>query len=238
MANRAVITTAPFGLDNVGIYVHWNGGPESIAAFLGAAQRMGTPSPEKDPARAMARLTQVIANYFGNSDSIGIGRVRDLDYANQENGTYLIGGDWEILGRDFWGEDGPIDSDRRQRIEDEVVHKTVVLSNKPEQAVKTNVAKTKSGWQASTRIDLVDGRILQVKTAKSLDGSLGTTALVHEVRRVNGNLTEDHNPRTDFGRRMVSWNVRETEQQVREQHQLALGMVEQLLPLIAKHYGG
>lgn len=139
---------------------------------------------------------------------------------------------------DFWGEDGPIDSDRRQRIEDEVVHKTVVLSNTPEQAVKTNVAKTKSGWQASTRIDLVDGRILQVKTAKSLDGSLGTTALVHEVRRVNGNLTEDHNPRTDFGRRMVSWNVRETEQQVREQHQLALGMVEQLLPLIAKHYGG
>lgn len=128
MGNRAVITTAPFGLDNVGIYVHWNGGVESIVAFLGAAERMGMRSPEDDPSYAMARLTQIIANYFGGSTSVGIGRVRDLDYDNGDNGTYLIGGDWEIVGREFWGEDGPIDNDRRKRIEDEVVHKTEVLT--------------------------------------------------------------------------------------------------------------
>lgn len=128
MGNRAVITTAPFGLDNIGIYVHWNGGPESIAAFVGAAKRMGMRSPEMDESYAMARLVQVIANYFGGSTSIGIGKVRDLDYDNGDNGTYLIGGDWEILGREFWGEDGPIDNDRRRRIEDEVVHKTEVLT--------------------------------------------------------------------------------------------------------------
>lgn len=128
MGNRAVITLAPFGLDNIGIYVHWNGGPESIAGFLGAAKRMGMRSPEDDPSYAMARLTQIIANYFGGSTSIGIGRVRDLDYDNGDNGTYLIGGDWEILGREFFGEDGPIDNDRRKRIEDEVVHKTEMLT--------------------------------------------------------------------------------------------------------------
>ena len=128
MGNRAVITTAPFGLDNIGIYVHWNGGPESIAGFLDAARRMGMRSPEDDPSYAMARLTQIIANYFGGSTSIGIGRVRDLDYDNGDNGTYLIGGDWEIVGREFWGEDGPIDNDRRKRIEDEVVHKTEMLT--------------------------------------------------------------------------------------------------------------
>ena len=128
MGNRAVITLAPFGLDNIGIYVHWNGGPESIAAFLGAAQRLNMRTPEQDPQYAMARLTQVIANYFGGSTSIGIGRVRDLDYDNGDNGTYLIGGDWEILGREFFGEPGAIDDDRRKRIEDEVVHKTEVLT--------------------------------------------------------------------------------------------------------------
>ena len=65
---------------------------------------------------------------FGGSTSIGIGRVRDLDYDNGDNGTYLIGGDWEILGREFFGEPGTIDDDRRKRIEDEVVHKTEVLT--------------------------------------------------------------------------------------------------------------
>lgn len=128
MGNRAVITMAPFGLDNIGIYVHWNGGPESIAAFLGAAKRLDMRSPAMDKEYAMARLTQVIANYFGGSTSIGIGKVRDLDYDNGDNGTYLIGGGWEILGREFFGEDGPIDNDRRKRIEDEVVHKTEMLT--------------------------------------------------------------------------------------------------------------
>lgn len=122
MGNRAVITTAPFGLDNIGIYVHWNGGPESIAAFLGAAKKLGMRSPEMDESYAMARLTQIIANYFGGSTSIGIGLVADLDFDNGDNGTYLIGGDWEIVGREFGGE-STIDDDRRQRIEAEVMSK-------------------------------------------------------------------------------------------------------------------
>lgn len=128
MGNRAVITMAPFGLDNIGIYVHWNGGPESIAAFLGAAKRLDMRSPAMDKEYAMARLTQVIANYFGGSTSIGIGKVRDLDYDNGDNGTYLIGGDWEMLDRKFFGEHGTIDDSKRQKIEDEVVHKTEVLT--------------------------------------------------------------------------------------------------------------
>lgn len=122
MGNRAVITTAPFGLDNIGIYVHWNGGPESIAAFLGAAKKLGMRTPEDDPSYAMARLTQIIANYFGGSTSIGIGLVADLDFDNGDNGTYLIGGDWEIVGREFHA-NIEIDDDRRQRIEAEVMSK-------------------------------------------------------------------------------------------------------------------
>lgn len=126
MGNRAVITTAPFSVNNVGIYVHWNGGPESIVAFLAAAKRMDMRSPESDPSYAMARLTQIIANYFGGSTSIGIGVCRDLDCDNGDNGTYLIGGDWQIVRRKFAGGSMEHDEGRAKAIEDEAVKKTEI----------------------------------------------------------------------------------------------------------------
>jgi hypothetical protein len=124
MGNRAVITLAPFGLDNMGIYVHWNGGPESIAGFLQAAKALGMRPPKSDPSYAMARLTQVIANYFGGSTSVGIGKVRDLDYDNGDNGTYLIGGDWEIVGREFFGENFAVDQEKTRKIAAQAIEKT------------------------------------------------------------------------------------------------------------------
>jgi hypothetical protein len=102
----------------------------------------------------------------------------------------------------------------------------------------TSIAKTKAGWQGNTRIDLGDGRILRITTAKALDGSLCTTGLVHHVKQENGYRAEVHHARKDYGRRMVHWNVRATEKQVRGQHELALDMVDDMLPAIAKHYGG
>jgi hypothetical protein len=100
MGNRAVITIAPYSDDDVGIYLHWNGGSDSVEAFLKAAKEMGFRSPGTDPAYCMARLTQTIANYFGITDtSIGIGVCKSLDCDNGDNGVFLIGGDWEIVGR-------------------------------------------------------------------------------------------------------------------------------------------
>jgi len=103
--------------------------------------------------------------------------------------------------------------------------------------MQTSIAKTKSGWQGNTRIDLGEGRILRITTGKALDGSLATTGLVHHVKQENGYRAEVHRARTDYGRRMVSWGTRVTEKQVRAQHQLALDMVDDMLPAIAKHYG-
>lgn len=103
MGNRAVITTAPYGANNTGIYLHWNGGRASIEGFLRAAKRLGFRSPAGDESYALARLTQVIATFFGNDGlSVGIGRLSSLDVDNGDNGTYLIGGDWEIVGRKFF----------------------------------------------------------------------------------------------------------------------------------------
>ena len=99
MGNRAVITTAPYSVSNVGIYVHWNGGRASIEGFLKAARELGYRDPSYDPAYGLARLTQAIGAFFGGESSVGIGVVRDLDVDNGDNGTYVIGEGWEIVER-------------------------------------------------------------------------------------------------------------------------------------------
>lgn len=101
MGNRAVITTAPFDENNIGIYVHWNGGRESIEGFLNACFDLGYRDPVGDPSYALARLTQAIGVFFGGSTSVGVNVCSKLDCDNGDNGTYLIGAGWKIVGREF-----------------------------------------------------------------------------------------------------------------------------------------
>lgn len=102
MGNRAVITTKDaFENDGIGIYLHWNGGRDSVVAFLEYCKLKGYRSPAYNSEYAMARLVQVISNFFGGTDSIGIGCVNQLDCDNCDNGTYIIGGNWEIVGREY-----------------------------------------------------------------------------------------------------------------------------------------
>jgi hypothetical protein len=121
MGNRAVITTAPYSKNNVGIYVHWNGGRSSIDGFLQACKRLGYRAPGADDSYAMARLTQAIATYFGGSTSVGIGTVSGLDADNGDNGLYVIGGDWEIVARKYY--EGPEEADpaKTSEIADKIV---------------------------------------------------------------------------------------------------------------------
>lgn len=94
MGNRAVITTRN---KNLGIYVHWNGGRESIVTFLTYCKLKGYRCPESDN-YGWARLCQVIANFFGGTNSIGIGKYENLDIDNGDNGVYIIE-NWEIVDR-------------------------------------------------------------------------------------------------------------------------------------------
>lgn len=99
MGNRAVITTAPYSGSNVGIYVHWNGGKASIEGFLAAAKELGYRTPEGDRSYGLAGLAGLIWSYLGTDGlSVGIDQCRHLD-TEGDNGVYLIGGDWEIVGR-------------------------------------------------------------------------------------------------------------------------------------------
>lgn len=101
MGNRAVITTEAGWIskeNHVGIYLHWNGGRDSVEAFLMYCKLKGYRPPETD-CYGWARLAQVIGNFFGGELSIGIDTVSKLDYDNFDNGTYIIK-NWEIIGRE------------------------------------------------------------------------------------------------------------------------------------------
>ena len=105
MGNRAVITTRDsFEHNGLGIYVHWNGGRDSVNAFLTYCAIKGYTSPDKD-CYGWARLCQVIGNYFGGGLSLGINTIDYLDCDNGDNGTYIIE-NWEIVGREYfdWSE--------------------------------------------------------------------------------------------------------------------------------------
>lgn len=104
MGNRAVITTSTLydvqNSNDIGVYLHWNGGRDSVEGFLKYCDLKGYPSPEKDN-YGWARLCQVIGNFFGGTYSIGIDRCQRLDCDNCDNGTYIIK-DWQIVGRKYF----------------------------------------------------------------------------------------------------------------------------------------
>ena len=100
MGNRAIIK-APNG--HIGVYLHWNGGRDSVSAFLQYCKLKGYRPPETD-GYGWARLAQVIGNFFGGTLSVGIVELTGVgDGEGCDNGTYVVK-DWEIIAReDFHG---------------------------------------------------------------------------------------------------------------------------------------
>jgi hypothetical protein len=96
MGNRAVITTRDREL---ALYVHWNGGRQSIEGFLAYCELRGFRPPETD-SFGWARLCQVICNYFG-ADGLDVGISPYMDDATSDpgdNGIYVIS-NWHIVER-------------------------------------------------------------------------------------------------------------------------------------------
>lgn len=99
MGNRAVITDSR---KRTAIYLQWNGGRDSVEGFLEYARLKGVRTPEEDPPYAWARLTQIIGNFLGGTSSLGIGLYDEMEADNGDNGVYIVGGDWRIVGRKFF----------------------------------------------------------------------------------------------------------------------------------------
>ena len=131
MGNRAVITTRD---KNIGVYLHWNGGRDSVEAFLKYCKLKGYRPPELD-CYGWARLCQVIGNFFGGELSIGIDKYEKLDRDNGDNGVYIIE-NWKIVDREFidWPEQNEYDligmlksinnaQPEKERLSEEVIDK-------------------------------------------------------------------------------------------------------------------
>ena len=137
MGNRAVITTRDRQL---GVYLHWNGGRDSVEAFLEYCELRGFRSPDADP-YGWARLCQVVANFMG-ADGLSVGIS---PYAGDErmdpgdNGIYVIEG-WRVAERlrRGYGADGeplgmrPVEEREEQRAHDRAEMLREIDASQPE----------------------------------------------------------------------------------------------------------
>ena len=77
------------------VYLHWNGGRDSVEAFLKYCELRAFRGFNSPDGYGIARFCQVVGNYFDGGLSIGV-----VDYIEPEgdNGVYVVDG-WEIVGR-------------------------------------------------------------------------------------------------------------------------------------------
>ena len=95
MGNCAVITTPE---RKVGLYLHWNGGRDTVEPLLRYCELQGYRAPSHDT-YGWARLCQVAGNFFGGSTCVGIGPyTTDGRMDPGDNGIYVIDG-WKIVER-------------------------------------------------------------------------------------------------------------------------------------------
>ncbi len=95
MGNRAVLEFKDQS-NQPNIYLHWNGGRASVQAFLNVAKELSF----RNDDYGVARLCQIIGNFFGGNLSLG---VSNSSRSAGDNGVYLIK-NFEIIGRcDFEG---------------------------------------------------------------------------------------------------------------------------------------
>ena len=108
MGNRAVITIKENDInvnkqDWNSLYLHWNGGRDSVEPFLYVAKLYGIRC-QNDSSYAIARLSQLIGNTLKGTLSLGVGAYKCLDTFS-DNGVYVVK-DWKIIEREnFDGEE-------------------------------------------------------------------------------------------------------------------------------------
>ena len=104
MGNRAVIINKKDMLENgeinpnqLGIYLHWNGGKDSVEAFLKYCELHGYDTPDN---HGWLCLGTVISSFLGVGCSAEINIASHMDLDNYDNGVYIIDG-WKIVGRKY-----------------------------------------------------------------------------------------------------------------------------------------
>jgi hypothetical protein len=89
MGNRAYVVFESGIERSPAVYLHWNGGPESIYAFLAALKRYG--ADRHNPSYSCARFVQLVGNTLGGVLSLGITCFNKYeDLSCDDNGVYVV----------------------------------------------------------------------------------------------------------------------------------------------------
>ena len=91
MGNRAVIQIEN---DPLEIYLHWNGGRDSVEPMVAYAREQGIRSGDY----GVARLCQIIGNTLGGTLSLGVAPKGSYS-GDEDNGTYVLDNEFNIVGR-------------------------------------------------------------------------------------------------------------------------------------------
>ena len=76
--------------DTIGVYLHWNGGYDSIKPFCMACKELGYRSPASDD-YGIACFIQLVRNFFGMDGlSVGVNTLSRLDCDNGDNGVFFV----------------------------------------------------------------------------------------------------------------------------------------------------
>lgn len=87
-------------MELTGVYLHWNGGIESITGFCRACKKLGYRGGASD-CYGVARFAQVVCNFFDGGLSCGVGAIERLDCRNGDNGLFVVDDEWQVVGREF-----------------------------------------------------------------------------------------------------------------------------------------
>lgn len=105
MGNRAVVIDVKNM--NKGVYIHWNGGLDSVQAFckyceLLEENKTKVLSDEGKKLKGLDLFAYVVNQFFYSeefpSPPVTVGNIKKLDIDNGDNGTFIID-EWEVVGR-------------------------------------------------------------------------------------------------------------------------------------------
>ena len=152
MGNRAFLypESAKPGKKTLGVYLHWNGGPDSVIPLIRycKAKRFRKFS----DGYGVARLCQVMGNFFGGTTSLGVEYERP-EYVDTNHKPYCITDDWEIKNiDDYRDDDWPTEQQIREFLvalndsqpREERIPEQFMFSDKPD--LSTVREKTKIIW--------------------------------------------------------------------------------------------
>ncbi len=89
MGNRAYVVFESGNDRSPAIYLHWNGGPESVYAFLQALK--GYKADRHSPGYSCARFAQLAGNTLGGTLSLGLTCFSEYEELNcDDNGLYVV----------------------------------------------------------------------------------------------------------------------------------------------------